>query len=390
MAWQVLRPGRKGVYIKYFDINTYSEQWIPRKLIKHLDGKPADEVTAWIETWEAKHGKARDRSERIHLKEDDRLASLWKQYQGHRNATRKRRGSTADTETSIFERHIVPFFVGIHKRKNPARWHDLVPEFHTYLYQKNYADRTIQKTLWTLERFGRYLVFLRHMTFAFAVDVPARANQKVTPLKTRKAPDEVLKFVKTATYDYTAIDFNLMTLLGYFAALRPSELFALERSDLLTGSSAEKFSKTLEGFREIDLGTKLAVSISKTIESGLPTRELTKTDASCAVVNIWHPEAAKRIAEIVRDRPPGRLFPYSYDWLMRAWFVHVQPTLETTIHDLRRASGLYLGRTTRIPVTLLQEHMRHANIETTMLYMREPDVPEKNARGRQNFDDILD
>jgi integrase len=389
MAWQVIRPGRKGVYIKYFDKNTYREEWIPREKTKHLDGKPQESVTAWIDKWEAAHGGSRERAQRIHLSDGDTLTGLWREYQSHRAKTRKRRSSTAETETAIFERHIVPFFVGKHKNKRPASWHDLVPGFHSYLFEKGYGDRTIQKTLWVLERFGRHLVFQRHMHFPFAVQVPARENQKITPLKSRKTPREVLQAAKNARETYSGVDLALLALLGYFAALRPSEAFALDKADLLTGALAEESTRTLSGFRAAGLGTRLSVSVTKTLAGSEP-KEMTKTETSRGVVNVWDPDAAKAIAARVKDRPPGRLFPYSYDWLMKSWAGNIQPRLGLTLHDLRRASGLYLGREKRIPPTLLQEHMRHAELETTMLYCREPSVPEKRPkRVTQDFDEIL-
>lgn len=410
MAFLKERPGRAGIYVYYHDRASGRLKQLARKLTKHLDGKPMEEVQAWLEAWERKHGLARDRSERMNLAPGDKLQALWDQYQTHRKSTRKRRDGTAEEETAIFERQILPYFVGKHERKDPARWHDLVPDFHAFLFAQKYRDRTIQKTLWLLERFGKHLVFARYMSFPFAVQVPARENHKVTPLKARLLPEQVIGFAseklalssapgrrgKKAKKRGRAFliqpeDLKLAALLGYFAALRPSELFALSKADFLTGQYAASECRTFAGLQGIGLGSKLGVAITKTLSDakGAEAQELTKTDASRATVNIWDPRAALMIAELVKARPDGRLFPLGYSGMTQAWKRHAMPKLCVTLHDLRRASGLYLGREKRIPVTLLQEHMRHAEIETTMLYMRNPSIAEKRKRMIQDFDSVI-
>lgn len=388
MAFPVWRR-KKQVTVYYYDVERRRQVPLPRKQTKHLDGKSAEAVQAWIEDWERDHGKLRDRVERTNLKDYDKLALLWRQYQAHRGKVRSRRAQTALDETEIFETLICPFFVGKHAKKDPADWHHLISDFHDWLFESGHADATVQKTLWTFERFGKYLVFKQHMTFPFVIQVPARGNNKVTPLKARKTPEQILSFVKDATYK-GKIDFNLAILIGYFAALSPSELFALEKSDFVTGAITEQTCKTLPGFRKHGLGSRLAVNITKTLlgKGQVGTVPFTKNDYRRSVVNVWSLAAAKLIAEKVRALPDGRLFPYSRGWLERAWRERVKTKLGVTPHDLRRTSCLYLGRTLRIEPTLLQEHMRHAELDTTMLYMREPSVPELTVLGAQDFDDV--
>lgn len=388
MAFHQTRGAKGKVYVYYHDSGTNRLAQVPRELTRHLDGQPEQEIEAWVRQWEEKHGRARARSNRLNLGSGDKLTALWDDYQSHRGKTHKRSKDTRAAETSVFEIHISPFFVGKYQKKDPTTWHNLVPIFHTHLFKQGLADATVREILWTLRRFGEHLVFQRLMSFPFAVQAPARENRKITPLQVRRSPEEILKYVSRAEFEYKDIDFKLAVLLAYFAALRPSELFALDREDFLTGTEAEAHTRTLEGFRVAGLGSKLSVILTKTLVSGEGVVDSVKSEESRAVVNVWHPEAAKVIAGILRERPKGRLFPFSRDWLERAWADFVKPGLGTTPHDLRRASALYLGRERRIPVTLLQEHMRHAEIETTMLYMREPRVPERVKAGSQDFDDI--
>ena len=295
----------------------------------------------------------------------------------------------------MFEKHIVPFFVTEHEKKDPAHWHALIPEFHLSLSRQSLSARYRSKILWTLKRFGESLVFSQYMAFPYAIRPPKSKVAKVTPLKVRKTPEEILDFVRRTTFptqdhrsDRGDIDWGLAVLLGYFGGFGPGELFALEKADLLTGDFAESECKTLEGFRKHGLGSRLAVVINKTCPHIGEPVPLVKNDYRFGVSNIWDVEAAKLISKLAKDRPEGRLFPYSYAYLIRRWRELVFPQLRATPHDLRRASGLYLGRTVRLALTLLQEHMRHAEIETTMLYTREPAVPEKKRSTKQDFDDV--
>lgn len=374
------------MYVYFNDRASGKLRQLERKLTRHLDGHPKEEVEAWVEQWEKDKGVTRARASRMHLTEGSVINTLWKQYQDAKAASSQagRRRRTIDVETTTFEKVIIPFFLGIHQKKDPKHWHELVPEFHVHLSTEKFSIQSRKKILWLLKRFGDSIVFSRYMSFPFAVQIPVTKTAKITPLKARKSPREIF-----ALCEQREAMFQLGLLLGYFAALGPGELFALSREDLLTGPSAEKHSKTLKGFREIGLGSKLAVVVNKTLpatgKNNAPI-QLMKNDYRFGVVIIWDVDAAKKIAELVRELDDGRLFPFSYSHLMKKWR---DENLSITPHDLRRASGLYLGRELRIPPLLLQEHMRHAELDTTMLYTREPNVPEKKIKALQKWDDVV-
>lgn len=392
MAFPVWRRKSKKVYVYYLDPKTNKLIQVPRETTVHLDGLSKEKVHEWIESWEKDHGIGRTRSKKIYLKDTDRLYILWKQYQTHRNMNRSRRDNTSTAEDELFKHHIVGFFVGIHGIKLPNQWHHLVVEFHSYLFEQKLSIRSIQKILWTFERFGKHLVWQRYMDYPFTIAIPSNKTSKVTPLKVKRTPEDILKFIKSEpNYKVKDIDFNLAVLLGYFAGLGPGELFALSKKDFLTGINAENNTKTLESFRKYNLGSRLSVIINKTLPAkGAQTEPvaLLKNDFREGVVNIWHIEAAMLIAKMVSDRPDGRLFPFSYGYLQRTYRENVRPLLKVTPHDLRRSSCLYLGRTVRLELSLLQEHMRHAELETTMLYCREPSTPDIKIVSKQNFDDV--
>ena len=397
MAHVVYR--RKGkVYLYYYDTLAAKLVQVPRSVTKSWDGLPPEEVEVLKRRWEEDHGKARDRIARVTL--TGKLASLWESYQTHRKRFKKRSARTTVNETAAFETYICGFFLIQHQKKDPTHWHPLVPEFHNWLFEQPLKDATRRKILWTLERFGKYLVFIRVMSSPFVIQTPTRDNLKETPLKVKLTPEQVLSICRSHSFRRPPkkhasvtrihnINFRLAALVGYFCSLRPEELWALNREDFATGDLAVERAKTRVGLTEAGLGSRLSVAINKTLTASevLP---MVKTHYSFGWVNVWHPEAAKAIAALLKDMPPGRLFPFTRGYLDKAWKEIAKPIIGTTVHDLRRASGLYLGRTVRIPPTLLQEHMRHSEIETTMLYTRAP--REEEARKEvvdQDFDDVV-
>lgn len=399
MAHLVWRRGSKA-YLYYYDPKAAKLVQVPRSVTKAWDGLPPEEVEALKRQWEADHGQAKDRIERLRLDKDDRLSRLWASYQTDRMRFKKRRKKTADSEQDLFEAYICRYFVGQNQKKDPTQWHDLVPGFHGWLFDQPIADAHRRKILWALERFGKYLVFTRVMTFPFVIQTPTRDNTKETPLKVKLTPDEVLRVCRThefrrphkkhaSTNRKSRIHFRLAILCGYFFGLRPEELWALEREDFLTGALAVERAKTHEGFTAAGLGSRLAVVVNKSLTGG-KVEHLVKTDHSFGFTLCWHPDAAREIAALLKEASSGRLFPFSRGYLDRYWRELVFPVLGVTAHDLRRASSVYLGRTVRVPATLLQEHLRHAELETTLLYMREPTAQEhKRESDTQDFDEVV-
>lgn len=405
MAFVVPRKGKKGIYVYYHDRATGKQQQVPRKKTKHLDKASQQEIQEWLDQWDKQHGRAAERSERINLKDDERLMQLWNQYKTQHTASSKRRIQAENSEQRLFDNHILPFFVGQLQNKTPESWHDQIPNFHAYLFSKKLGDQTNRYVLWALRRFGEHLVWARHMNYPFAVKVPARQNPNTTPLEITLTPDQILNSIESSfgvsakkwlkiggrPHEISEDDIKLSVLIGYFGSLRPQEQWALEKSDFITGDVAEKHTKTLPGLRSYGLGTKLSIVISKSWQKTNPPKieALTKSHYSAGVVNIWNPKAAKLIAELVKKKPAGRVFKMSYFGWFQLWRRTIYPKIGVSAHDLRRASGQYLGKVKRIDLMTLKEHMRHSEIETTILYTRDPAVPLLKANEKhQDFDDI--
>jgi integrase len=316
-----------------------------------------------------------------------KLSKLWLKYLEHRRDLKNPSEETLDAENKRFENHIVTYFVGIHHQKDPTKWHSLVPGLLGHLSGYIKGKQHIKRILGSLKRFSEFLVYYGHMTFPFVIITPSRKNPRTTPLKLRLYPKDVISFANRHIGNENGLNFSLTALLGYFSSLRPSELYALNREDFLTGEDAVTHCPTRDHLVKANLGSKLGIVINKALKnSGVVP--ILKTDASYGVVNIWDADAARLIASILRGLPDGMITPFSLGWLNRAWREKAKPGIGVTVHDFRRASGLYLGRDVRLDLTLLQEHMRHAEISTTIIYTRIPATPSQNVVANQDFDDV--
>jgi integrase len=384
MASIVWRRAGQQVYVYYYDRAARKTKQVPREYTEKWDKWPREEVEAAVAKWLRENGLDAHRVDRRKLQASDSLSKLWAGYQKHTRVKKRggnRRAVTEKQENDLFERHILPFFVMQHERKNPTEWHGLVPEYHDWLGER-LGVRGVRKVLGILGRFGKWLVFRRLMWVPFAIQLPADVRAKITPLKRPVDPSEVMGFTSTpviyegrtykkSTRKQVLLRVDLMALLGYFASLRPEEVYALDREDILMGAQAVEHAELYPEFQKRGLGSKMAVVINKTL-TGPKVKPEVKSEAAEGVVLVWDVEAARRIRDIILGMPPGRLFRASRSTCDRSWR---EKGLGVTMHDLRRASCLYLGRVVRIPKDLLQEHARHEEEETTSLYTRKPKTP---------------
>jgi integrase len=243
----------------------------------------------------------------------------------------------------------------------------------------------VNKILSLMERFSLYLHRKQviHAPWIFLKPSAGRGNPELeTPLPQEITPEEVFRFANAGIDD----DMKLLALLGYFAQLRPAESFGLSKADFYTGDTAADLAKTTQRLAKLKMGSRLTIRIHTQLKSKQQLRPL-KTRSSYGYVNVWDAKAARLIASLISNRPPGRLFKHARDTLFARWSENGQPLLGVSLHDLRRASGVYLGRTQDIPVQLLQEMMRHSKLHVTEKYMRRPKMVEPEAI-EQNFDDV--
>ena len=114
---------------------------------------------------------------------------------------------------------------------------------------------------------------------------------------------------------------------------------------------------------------------------------LPKTHFSYGWVNIWDKAAAAIIASLLKEMPKGRLFRLTRNMSFHRWRQHGSKQLGCSLYDLRRASGLYLGRSLDIDLTILKDHLRHSDVNTTMLYIRAP-IDNEVGEAHQDWENV--
>lgn len=385
MAYFQRINGRVKAY--YHDTTSGKNTAIPRALIKHLDGASNLAIRQWLEEWEQQAGISRQRQRTPLTEKTEELNHIFASYQEQRRLLRNITPSTLRDERTFWKRHVLPYFLTIKGEEDVRKWHAHTASFSLYLMKEHkLAVKSVKQAGWLLERFGKHLVAASVLKHSWHVPLPILNRKATTPLELALTPSEILKAAETIPPEWA-----LALLLGYFASLRPGETFALTKADFLTGDGAKSVAKTYTRLNRVGLGSGLTVRVDKALKNegiiGSP-----KTHHSYGYVNVWDVNAARLIASIVKDMPDGRLFHGHKTSLFKGFkaatvglFV---PGVFISLHDLRRASALYLGRTKSIEVMLLQDHMRHSDLQTTMIYTRRP-LEEGAFNTVQNWGDVV-
>ena len=408
------RRGGTPVTVYYYDKIRKKPAQVPRSHTKHLDDRPEAEIDAWVDNWAAENGHKVHRAMKHSLSQTDELQVLWSDFQNYIQKMRNLEDKTMKSRENEFRGYILPYFVGKHGEKDVRNWFKHVGGFSMHVLTesglKNMID--VKKKIWLVRRFGEYLVTSRVMTSPWVLMMPSSKVKPETTLKQRISPEEVFKEArillakseipssnKALTMSGKIVGrrktlFNnerqmaLALLIGYFASLGPGEVYGLYKEDLITGLAATEAAKsTYPTFVKFDLGSKLTLSIERQL-GDQNIEKYPKNDYRFGAAHIWNVEAARLISQLVKEMPSGRLFRLSRGRLDKLHAKLIRSTLNVTAHDLRRASALYLGRSVKIPLEALQLHLRHSEIETTMLYIREPSTAEQKSLEEQDFDDV--
>lgn len=382
MAYKWRKPNG-DVYVSYYDRTTKAVATLDRALTAHLDPLPDPAVDAWVREWEASSGVARVRSRRRSLASDDALAGMIQAFLDEHAALRDAKASTRQDLRHHLEHYAVEFFVRHHAQRDVQRWAKHTAGFPLWLRttHPNMRVTSVKKVIQSLRRFGEYLATHQVIPQPWLLPLPQTKQRPKTPLVRAITPEAVL-----AAAGKLPPRWALAVLLGYFASLRPEETYALAKSDFLTGDRAKRDAKTHGRFVKLGLGSGLAVSITKT-KTRVGDEPLVKTHYAYGVVNIWSLEAARAAGTLLHNLPNGPLFAGKRQAIDREYRELVKPLLDCAAYDLRRASGLYLGRTIGVEPFLLQDHFRHSTITTTMLYTRRP-LDEQETVDTQDFDDV--
>lgn len=365
---------RRGTQVLiYYRAKSGALKTIPRKLIRFLDHEPDHNVRAWIRMhapqWEQSSDPLRDQALRDN--ELEAWVDAWRAYR-----ERKGHGSrnTLTRACHALKEDVIPYFLSFNPPLTDANtWG--TKSFGLAEWQEaqgiSEANRIHANT--SLRKWWKWLGDTRRILPGVPLPLDStRRTAQPTTLAYTLTPDDVLKWVRATR----SRQLRLMALLGYFASLRPQELFALRRKDFAAGPS--EAGRVMERYGHFG---RFAVDISRQRRqdgSFHPPKAFSK-----GVVAIFNEQAATLIREhLLREKDPealllGEYLPghYADIWspdpdTTPRWRERGIPNL--TLHDLRKASIYWLGHHGGVDVTPLKNHARHAKVETTMLYCRRP------------------
>lgn len=366
------------IHIKYYDPDSGKSKRLSRDRCRHLDDLDDKAVESWVRQW-ADENIAKSKIDLIAVYSDDEVASLIKAFLKEKEAVRKIDKSTLQQTERFFRTYILGYFVKEKGVKDVRGWQFHVTGFTHYLLAQDLSVSFIKKILQTLRQFSEYLVRNHVLSASWVPLIPTDKKSQSTPLPKEYSPQQIITHLSSVPDDL-----RLLGLIGYFASLRPAETIALTMEDFFTGEQAVSLCKTQMLLSGQGVGSRLSIHIDKQRDSSDRSKNKPpKTKRSVGYVAVWSKEGAREIASLLSGKE-GALFPHSRDRYFKQWTKH---GLDISLHDLRRSSALYLGRTVNIPVQLLQEHMRHTDIKTTMLYMRRPES-EKAEVKKQDFSDV--
>lgn len=378
---------------------------IPAAEVNRIIPNPQDlsdhEIKLILEQWTVDNGVARVRSQRLTNYSDSAISSMLDEYFEDRKLTSRASESTLKNERSLFNNYILPFFVGEKGLKDVKEWINVAYLFIRYLdeHEAFNTHKTANQIIFAFNRFGRFLFETRRIPTQWKQKTIKNKQGKAvrtTPLPKECFPEEVIEFARKLKT--TRPDFAATVLLGYFAALRPSEAQALIwPDDFLTGAAARIQSHTYErlkkhSYRNMSLANAFAVKITKSVKDLPKERQIgeTKTPNSNGVVTVWYPPAVQLLVEILKEMPRGPVIqPMHKTTFFKKIRNLVKNDFGLTAHSLRRSSALFLARTIGVDPYLLQDHMRHVDPATTHIYTRRPADNSVLGAGDGNLDDVL-
>lgn len=358
IKWNRSPEGR--VYLRERGNN--GKRW-PREKSAYMDGWADDQVEAWVQNYNLTVASRRSGHamvpEKIHVLVDEFTA-----YQSQGDLSE---GTVKHDKTNIL--HAAEYLST--KTDRLALWPQFSLALPGYLQKKKkYSGTYINQIQISLRKFWRWLrVHKKLVSGELELEtVKGHARSQDTPLQFALSPDEVIAFARTCT-DPTV---RMLALCGYFASLRPQEVFALCLNDFATGLKAKGLEacKVMKGLGMFD---GMAINIEKQQRAYKKKQKAKPKKDSKGIVAVFHKDAASLIvAELKALQAAGKMqiFGYNNKHYYALW--KKEGKLGVTLKDLRRASIYYLGHHTDIKIEQLKEHARHKNIQTTSLYFRRP------------------
>ena len=353
-----LKPGKKHPRVVVYDFKDGKQVPLPRRLTKHLDGKPEPEIEDWIR-WYAAVNSIQLRRHKLDL------GDLEKPLRAFLDSLKdKGRHQKTVDGYEYFIRFAMPTFKD---EPSPNGWYLLGGKLTKDLRDAGLSASQRSRTNQAFQAFYRWLqgqgiVQHRHGFILDKIDL----GRRETPLKRLLTPDEVLLYAR----GIIAPELRFVALAGYFLSLRPSEVFGARKQDFLAGSEAMGF-EAAKVMRSSNLFDGLVYSVRNCRRpSGVQFKPSKRKPGG--IVACFNGIAAGAIAELV-DAVSGPLIISTFkpDYWAKRWSKEGIPGI--TLKDLRRASLYWLGHYSNLTFNGLRNHARHTNYDTTLLYTRRPE-----------------
>lgn len=349
--WQKKPNGSVAVY--YRDASTRKLKALPRKQISHLDNMTDEEIELWVGRWSNLHEV---RKKRPDLQDTPiPLQMLFDEFLAHLRQQGKR------VTTENHHKWLLKL-VGSYFQDTPlTAWPDISKHFYGHLRGKGVSTRTIKRAQQTLRLFWRYMYDTGRCDGELRMPRTGSPRQAGTPLQRLISPEEVIAFV-ISTGDERI---RFMALVGYFFSLRPQEVIAVTMDNFVAGDEATRL-ECCKVMGRAGLFSRLAVYIKeqRAIDGMVEPKTKDKGYVAC-----FNERAAALIVDLLNSGFEGiKLKPSP-----AAKYWRDNGMKGVTLKDLRRASLYWLGHNTSLGEIPLMNHARHADFNTTRLYLRRPD-----------------
>jgi integrase len=357
-----LKPGKKNPRVCVYHWKDGKQVQIPRKLTKHLDGKPEAIINDWM-VWYAATRSIALRT--IKREFNSRLEALLERYKGYLQSRRKHPNTVKGHMDRV--RLALPVFADA----DLDSWFLLGGKLEEHLRDHVNPHRH-NRINQSFKAFYIWLQQVNEIKHRHGLLLANRVtDESKTPLQFTLTPDQVLAWAKACA----SAELKFIALAGFFFSLRTGEVFGARRKDFVAGSAVQAF-EDYKALNRIDRAAKLAINITNCRNNNGKDYKPSARKRGGIVV-CTHTEAAKLLAKLINARD-GYIIPPKTDesthkpeYWVKLWRKRGIPGI--TIKDLRRASLYWLGHYTDIPFVALKNHARHRDPETTALYVRRPE-----------------
>lgn len=352
-----LKPGKKSPRVCVYYWKDDKQVQVPRKLTKHLDGKPE----AMIDDWMVWYAATKSIALRVVKREfSSELEKLLGRYEEYLKSRRKHPNTVKGHIDRV--RLALPVFADA----DYDGWYLLGGKLEEHLrehvnpHRHNRINQSFRAFYVWLQQVNE----IRHRHGLLLVN--RVLDETKTPLQFTLTPADVLAWAKACPVP----ELKFIALAGFFFSLRTGEVFGARRHDFVAGKAVEVF-EDYKVLSKVGQATKLVINIQNCrANNGKEYKPSARKRGGIVVCT--NTEAAQLLIKLINAHE-GYVITEDHkpEYWVKTWRKRGIPGI--TIKDLRRASLYWLGHYTDIPFVGLKNHARHRDPETTALYVRRPE-----------------